>query len=239
MRMEFEFRFKQFSLNHSLSTMKIGTDAILLSALAPRTNATNILDIGTGCGVVAMIMGQYHAEAEITAIDIDFQSIKQAESNFKHGPFKERMQAINISLQEFASRKDNHQKYDYIISNPPYFVNSLNAKGEARNKARHNESLPFEELVENISLLASRNAYITIILPCEQTLQTIQLFKQYNIHLMKQTEIYSKSDRVVERVISTYRPFETKITTIDKLILRNQDNFFTEEYKTIVADILL
>lgn len=239
MLMEFEFRFKQFSLNHSLSTMKIGTDAILLSALAPRTNATNILDIGTGCGVVAMIMGQYHAEAEITAIDIDFQSIEQAESNFKHGPFKERMQAINISLQEFASRKDNHQKYDYIISNPPYFVNSLNAKGEARNKARHNESLPFEELVENISLLASRNAYITIILPCEQTLQTIQLFKQYNIHLMKQTEIYSKSDRVVERVISTYRPFETKITTIDKLILRNQDNCFTEEYKTIVADILL
>lgn len=237
--MEFEFRFKKFSLNHSQSSMKIGTDAILLSASAPKTNARRILDIGTGCGVVAMIMAQYNCNADITAIDIDSQSIAQASSNFSYGPFCERMQAINIGLQEFANNKENHAKYDCIVSNPPYFVNSLSAKGKARNMARHNESLPFEELVSNIAILATPDAFITIILPYDQTLQTIQLFKNHGIYPSRQIEVYSKSDKAIERMIVTYRPFETKNIEIERLILRNQDNDYTTQYKTMVADILL
>ena len=105
--------------------------------------------------------------------------------------------------------------------------------------ARHNESLPFEELVSNIAILATPDSFITIILPYEQTLQTIQLFKNHGIYPSRQIEVYSKSDKAIERMIVTYRPFETKSIEVERLILRNQDNDYTTQYKTMVADILL
>jgi len=139
--MQMEFQFKHFALNHSLSTMKVGTDAVLLSALALRNQSGKILDIGTGCGVVAMLMAQFNPEAGITAIDIDLPSIRQAEENFSQSPYRDRMQAVHTTFQDFASEPVNHKAYDMVISNPPYFVNSLNAPQKRRNLLKTDDSV--------------------------------------------------------------------------------------------------
>jgi tRNA1Val (adenine37-N6)-methyltransferase len=233
-----EFEFKKFSLDHSQSSMKIGTDAVLLSALAPRIKAGSILDIGTGCGVVAMLMGQFHPQAQITAIDIDESSILQARNIFFLGPFKDRMQAYCVKFQDFAESESNQNKFDFIVSNPPFFVNSLNAKGQSRNRARHNHCLPFEELVSSVCKVATENASVTIILPPEQTFCLTKLFEEKGFQISQQINIYPKQGKPIERIITTYSK-NAKQALINHFTIRKIDGTYTEEYQLAVSDILL
>lgn len=233
-----EFRFKQFGLNHSLSTMKVGTDAVLLSAFAPRIDAGRVLDIGTGCGVIALIMAQLNPNAQVTAIDIDRESILQAEDNFCQSPFAARVQAVETSLQDFAAKESNHGKFDLIVSNPPYFVRSLNAPARRRNLARHNDSLPFAELAKAVFLLASPEARISIILPPEQMLQLQDLFLDFNIHKERQINIRSKADKPIERLVCSFCRKEQTPLCSDFLI-HNSDNTHTSDYRSLVAELLL
>lgn len=236
--MQMEFQFKHFALNHSLSTMKVGTDAVLLSALAPRNRNGKILDIGTGCGVVAMLMAQFNPEARITAIDIDRPSIQQAEENFSQSPYRDRMQAVHTTFQDFASESVNYKAYDMVISNPPYFVNSLNAPQKRRNLARHNNMLPFSELIDGILKIITPSAYVTIILPPMQSEEVCRFFLAKGMHLVQQSIILPKPDKAIERIINTYSPIETPLRT-NEIIIRQSDDTYTPRYKNLVADILL
>ncbi len=233
-----EFRFKQFGLNHSFTTLKVGTDAVLLSALAPQIEAKNVLDIGTGCGVLALAMAQIHSEAKVTAIDIDKASIAQAADNFSLSPFADRLQAFEISLQDFANQSDNQAKYDFIISNPPFFVNSLNAPKHQRNLARHTNSLPFSALAEAVAKLLTLSGQITLILPQEQMQQLAKEFSLYHLHLLQQINIYSKPNKPIERVVSTFA-FSNPTPNLSTLTLRNPDNTYTQVYKDLVSHLLL
>jgi tRNA1Val (adenine37-N6)-methyltransferase len=125
------FRFKQFSVDDTGCPMKVGTDSVLLGAWAALENSRTILDIGTGCGLLAMIAAQ-RSEATITAIEIDPAAIEVAKSNFKRSLWSDRLEGICISLQEYL-KEENPGLFDHIISNPPYFINSLKAPG--RNAA--------------------------------------------------------------------------------------------------------
>ncbi len=233
-----EFQFKQFALNHSHSTMKVGTDAVLLAALAPAYQSKKILDIGTGCGVVAMAMAQRCPQAKITAIDIDSRSIREARDNFSLSPFAERMQTEETSLQDFAKKDENHSQFDLIVSNPPFFVDSLNAPNRQRNLARHANMLPFAELAEGIARVASPNAQIAIILPPEQMTQLSTHFLTHQICLSSQTNIYSKPDKPIERVVAVFS-LQKSPTLVSALTLRNPDNTYTQAYKNLVEDLLL
>lgn len=233
-----EFSFKQFSLDHSLSSMKVGTDAVLLSALIPRNQARQILDVGTGCGVVALLTAQFNPRASVTAIDIDPPSIAQARNNFASSPFADRMQAIETSLQDFADNKDHIGRFDLVVSNPPYFVDSLKAPKASRNIARHNDKLPFCDLVESISRLITPEARIAIILPEAQSSETEQLFTRKNIHLAKRVNIYPKAGRPIIRVVNIYAP-DAASHKEESLTIRTCSGEYTPEYKTIVSEILL
>src|ERR1035437_4301927 len=132
------FRFKQFIIEDDLSTMKTGTDAILLGAWAEPGKADSILEIGTGCGVISLMLAQ-KSEAHITAIDIDPDSIVQAESNSMTSPWRDRIKAMNISLQDLTSISE--KKYDLILTNPPFFIDFLKSPDERKNKAKHSSDL--------------------------------------------------------------------------------------------------
>ena len=218
--------------------MKVGTDAVLLSALAPRNQRGKILDIGTGCGVVAMLMAQFNPEACITAIDIDQPSIRQAEENFSQSPYRDRMQAVHTTFQDFASEPVNYKAYDMVISNPPYFVNSLNAPQERRNLARHNNMLPFFELIDGILKVITPSAYVTIILPPMQSEEVCRSFLAKGMHLAKPPPLLPKPDKAIERIINTYSPIEIPLKT-NEIIIRQSDGIYTPRYKNLVADILL
>lgn len=237
-RADMEFSFKQFSLDHSLSSMKVGTDAVLLSSLMPRNRAKHILDIGTGCGVVALLAAQFNPQATVTAIDIDTPSMAQARNNFASSPFADRMQAIETSLQDFAANKDHIGRFDLVVSNPPYFVDSLKAPKASRNLARHNDKLPFGELVEGISRIITPEAQIAIILPEAQSKETEQLFARKNIHISRQVKIFPKEDRPIIRVVNIYSPKALRREEAT-LTIRTCNGEYTPEYKAIVSEILL
>ena len=125
------FHLKPFSLNHHRSTMKVGTDSMILGTWTSVENINSILDIGTGCGIVSLLLAA-RSNAQITAIDIDKESIEEASENFNQSPFKERMQSLQIDLNVFSN--NTSRQFDLIVSNPPFFVNNLKPEDEKRKK---------------------------------------------------------------------------------------------------------
>jgi tRNA1Val (adenine37-N6)-methyltransferase len=133
------FRFKQFSVNHGSSSMRVGTDAVLLGAWAQVKENETILEIGTGCGIIALMMAQKSRFSNITAIDIHTESVEEAKFNFKNSTWSERLLATKISLHELASQSNN--RFSHIICNPPFFIDSTPAPVLSRHNARHADTL--------------------------------------------------------------------------------------------------
>ena len=141
--------------------MKVGTDGTLLGAWASLRSAGTILDIGTGTGLIAIMAAQRSPEARITAIDIDADCITQARENVAASPWSDRIEVVHSSLQDFEPAI----RFERIISNPPYFVDSLRSPDAARSTARHTDTLPFAELSQGVSRLLSPTGRFALILP--------------------------------------------------------------------------
>lgn len=236
-----EFHCKQFSLNHSLSSMKIGTDAILVSALSPKENIDfsplNILDIGTGCGIISLCMAQKYSKANIIAIDIDKDSVEQAESNFSQSQFSNRLSAKHIDLTDFSTIEEKN--YDLIITNPPFFIDSLKSPKEKRSKARHTDSLSFEQLISCSKLLLSEKGILCLILPRVESEIFVQIAKENGFYISGRANFISIEGKAHERVVlylSTNEDFKIAETS---LIIRQKDNSYTQEYKKLVSEFLL
>lgn len=241
-----EFQCKEFSLNHSKSSMKIGTDAILLSSLTPTINPKNILDIGTGCGIIALCMAQKYTLSQVTAIDIDNNSILEACLNFDNSKFSSRLIAKQIDLLSYS--KETSDKFDLIVSNPPYFISSLKGPIITRNQARHTSSLSFENIIYSINTLLSEEGVLCIILPKKESEIFIEIANVNNLSIKKRINIYSKSNKECERVVlhimlqqSNEKKPQDRSSNIEASIitLRNIDNTPTQEYMNLIKDFLL
>ena len=160
------FHFRQFDLHDDQSTMRVGTDAVLLGAWVNPGNIKNILDIGTGCGILALMMAQ-KSNALIKAIDVDKKSVGQASMNFLQSPWFKRMKAIQCSLQEMADRRTDI--FDLVVTNPPYFSNSLKSPDIKRNTARHDDLLNSHDLLAGVIRLVNEHGKFCLILPAEIT----------------------------------------------------------------------
>lgn len=192
------FQFKQFSIDDSNCAMKIGTDGCLLGAWAEVTDSNSVLDIGTGSGIIALMLAQ-RSKAMIDAVEIDHEAYKQAMKNFHESHWRTRLNAIHSSIQEYV--KSCTKKYDLIVSCPPYFLNSLKAPDKKRRLARHADSLTFEELITgSLRLLKPEGKFCTII-PAKsmQKIYDIALIEGY--HFVKITEVEPKVDATPVRVL--------------------------------------
>ena len=151
------FQFKQFIIYQDLCAMKVGTDGVLLGAWA--NGGKRILDAGTGTGIIALMMAQRYPNAVVTAIDIDEGAVKQAQQNVAQSPFAQQITVLHNTLQE-------HQgEYDAIISNPPFFIDSLAAPDEQRNVARHTQTLTYTELMQAAWRLLSDEGELSVVVP--------------------------------------------------------------------------
>ena len=155
------FQFQQFYVRHDRCAMKVGTDGVLLGALA--IGGKKVLDIGTGTGLCALMLAQRYPDAIITAIDIDEDACSQAVENVAESPFNGRIEVVHTSLEDYAETADS--QYDAIISNPPYFEEELACPDSQRDKARHTTSLPFSSLIECSKSLLADDGILTLILP--------------------------------------------------------------------------
>ncbi|MEI6457137.1 MAG: methyltransferase [bacterium] len=156
------FRFKKFTIEDDQSTLRVGTDAMVLGSWSDPGDAGTILDIGTGCGVLALMMAQKSGSG-IDAIDVDQPSVNQAGENFTRSPWSGRLRAIASSLEAYALNSD--KSFDFIISNPPFFENQLKSSREKVNVAKHDTGLSLKTLVRSAEKLLSPGGRICLIYP--------------------------------------------------------------------------
>ena len=227
---DFEFRFKKFGLNHSSSSMKVGTDSILLGALVESKQAKSILEIGTGCGIISLMLAQ-RFDAKITTVEIDNNSAQQSKNNFETSPWNDQIKLIEADIRFVNFCK----KFDLIVSNPPYFQNDLLPETIEKIKARHAKSLNFKELLEISEKLLNKNGCLWLVLPKK----SFEIFEtescSFNFHCELKTFIKNSPQQEISLIVSKWVKHETKLN-VQNLVLRNEDGTFTEDYCSLTKD---
>jgi tRNA1Val (adenine37-N6)-methyltransferase len=224
------FRFKQFFIEDSKCAMKVGTDGVLLGCWAPIAGY-RILDVGTGSGLIARMLMQRCPEAIVDAIDIDPDAVEQAKENG--------VRAFQARLQDW--KLDIGDSYDLIVSNPPYFQNSLKNPDKGRELARHTDSLSYEELVKHSARLLNENGQLAIILPAEAETEIRELAARYCLYCSRVTRVYSKESKPVRRVMISFvmTTLRNDVMTTDTLILEDEKGGRSAAYSELTKDFYL
>jgi len=231
-----DFQFKQFLVQQERCAMKVGTDGVLLGAWVKAGNAKRILDIGTGTGLIALMLAQ-KSNASIDAIDIDENAYLQAEENFKSSPWPERLNAIHTSIQEFTSHTPI--RYDLIISNPPYFIGAHPAPSEARNVARHmDESLSIEELASCVKKLLLPQGRFCVILPFMEGVKFLEYAESHGLYANYLTKVKTKVEKQEKRMMMEFE-LERKDLVEDELVIQEEDLTFSEQYVELTKEYYL
>jgi tRNA1Val (adenine37-N6)-methyltransferase len=180
------FRFKQFTVDQDRAAMKVCTDACLFGAYTAaaiadgKLTATNLLDIGTGTGLLSLMLAQ-KTDASIDAVEIDNAAYYQAKGNFEHGPWKEKLHVFHSDISQFDSGK----KYDGIISNPPFFEKDLKSSDEAKNAAKHNTRLTLQQLLDSVIKHLTDEGFFAILLPYHRMNYFIEEAEKKGLYLSK------------------------------------------------------
>lgn len=228
------FVFKQFTINQDKCPMKVGTDAVLLGAWVMPGNAKQILDIGTGTGILAIMLAQ-KSTAHIDAIDIDVAAVEQAKENAEFCRWRERISISHATLQQY-SKQVNH-KYDLIVTNPPYFKDSSKSPEEGRTLARHNDYLPFDELVDGVIKLLDAKGKFFVILPNKEAGLLKELAEKKGLKLSKLLRVRTKHDKETEkRHIMQFEFSPTSFSESTIVIEKEGRHEYTDEYKELTKD---
>ncbi len=228
------FRFKQFSVEHGGEVFKVGTDGLLLATWAAPGNVREILDIGTGSGIIALVAAQRFPSAHITAIDIRKAAFETAQANFSDSPWSNRLTALHISLAKFRPDKT----FDHIFSNPPFFSNGTPPPDMARAMARHNQTLPPGELLKQAAGLLPDNGKFSCIYPAGMKEDILQLARQANLYPERMTAVRGTPGNAVKRWLFTFGKNATIKTGKDELILRNEDGSYSNDAASLFRNFL-
>ena len=228
------FRFKQFSVAHDKCAMKVNTDGVLLGAWKDVSEARRILDVGTGTGVIALMMAQKNAVAEIHAIDIDKDAYLQARENFENSVWSNRLTSIHSSLQDF----NPELKYDVIISNPPYFIDDFKTASYRRNVAKHTVALSYEELLSGISRFLGENGKALVVLPVFNFATFQEIAGENNLFITEMLEVTAVAGKVPYLLLLQLEHAGKEILK-SSLTIQNSKENFTDEYKKLTKDFYL
>jgi tRNA1Val (adenine37-N6)-methyltransferase len=229
------FQFKQFKVEQRLSAMKVGTDGVLLGSWADISDAIDILDIGTGTGLIALMLAQRQTKAQIDAVEIDKDAYTQAQENFLNSKWANRLRVYNTAIQEFRSDK----KYDFIVSNPPYFENSFLAKGDKRNLARHNDSLKSKELLESVSKLLKPGGVFSLILPFDACKVFIEEALVNTLYVNKVCNVYPTSNSDIKRVLLEFSFIKKELFEEEITIEPIKRHEYSQEYINLTKEFYL
>ena len=227
------FRFKQFSVDDNRCAMKVGTDAVILGAWANVSNTDSVLDIGTGCGLIALMVAQ-RSNGHITAIDIDENASIQCKENFMASPWHKRLDAVFGAVQQF----DSESRFDLIVCNPPFFKNALKTPDAQRNIARHNDNLSFESLLVSVDRLLNDNGTFAFILPNDEANQVITLAVAHQFYPNRCCTVVSRDGKTSNRLIIELSRNESEVKR-ETLTIRDLNNQFTLQYKELTKDFYL
>ena len=231
------FDFKKFSIKQDKCAMKVGTDAVLLGAWIIPNGSKNILDIGTGTGVISLMLAQ-KSSANILAVEIDKQSTEQAMLNVSQSNYFSQIQVENVSIQDLAQKSE--KKFDLIVTNPPYFIDSYKSIESNRTIARHSDSLPFEELIDSVLKLLDVKGKFCLILPKNEAGIFRKMAEIKGLYLSKLLRIRTKPDKESEkRHLMQFEFKETEFSESTLVLEENESRNYTQAYKEFTKDYYL
>lgn len=227
------FQFKQFTIWHDKCAMKVGTDGVLLGAWPHVDGAQRILDIGTGTGLVALMLAQ-RSKAFIVALEIDCSAVRQAIENVSHSPWQDRIEVVEADFKHYTSTA----QFDVIVSNPPYFTDSLKCPNQQRNTARHDNELTYKELLEGVSRLLSADGAFTVIVPADVSDKVKEIALNYSLYPYKQLNIITKPGLSPKRSLITFK-FQDQKCQIENMIIELARHEYSREYIDLTKEYYL
>lgn len=230
------FRFKQFSVQDDGAAMKVGTDAVLLGAWCRVESARRILDIGTGSGVIALMLAQRSApDAHIDAVEQSAEDVTQAAENFQRSPWPEKLSAIHRAIQEYQAV----DRYELIVCNPPYFSQSLLPPEKRRQEARHDTRLSRKDLVAAIVRLLHPDGAACLILPHAEAEKFVTEAGASGLHPTRVTRFRTRPTKPPERLLVELRMVQTPPPKPDELVLYEEGDNRSALYRQLTGDFYL
>jgi tRNA1Val (adenine37-N6)-methyltransferase len=233
-----KFQFKQFTVEQDRCAMKIGTDGVLLGAWVPvEQNPFSILDIGTGTGIIALMLAQRSTAQQIDALEIDEQAYEQATDNLENSPWNDRLFCFHAGLDEFMEEPED--EYDLIVSNPPFYGEDYKTNNDQRDLARFQDALPFEDLIEAADLLLSENGILAVIIPFKEEDRFLAIAKEFELYPTKITRVKGTPTAEIKRSLLALSRNKTTLFSIDELTIEIGRHEYTPEYIALTQDFYL
>jgi tRNA1Val (adenine37-N6)-methyltransferase len=233
-----KFQFKQFSVDQDRCAMKIGTDGVLLGAWTPiENNPHSILDIGTGTGVIALMLAQRSHAEQIDALEIDEEAYEQSVDNFENSPWSNRLFCFHAGLDEFVEEPED--EYDLIVSNPPFYTDDYKSENEQRDVARFADAMPFEDLIEAADLFLSENGIFAVIIPFKEEESFLAIAKEYELYPLKITRVKGTPTTEIKRSLLAFSRNQSVNFPVDELIIETARHIYTSDYIELTQDFYL
>ena len=226
------FHFRQFSIAQDRTAMKVGTDSILLGAWVEAKNPQRILDIGSGSGLLSLMMAQKFKAARIIGVDLDKDACEQAQENIAASPWPDRIHIFHQSILDFGQQ----EAYDLIISNPPYFSGDLEAKGNPRKKARQGEDLDLEGLVSQLERLLGEKGQAFIILPFDKLEPLNRLLPNHQLFPHRICTVYPRPEKAPHRFLMALGKEASDLVEEEIVIQIGGANHYSEAYKKLTQE---
>ncbi len=231
------FTFKEFKIKQDRCAMKVGTDGVLLGAWTPvENNINSILDIGTGTGLISLQLAQRSEAETIDALEIETDAFEQAVENFENSDWGDRLFCYHASLQEFVEEID--EKYDLIVSNPPFYNDTYRKLDQKRAMARHTEQLTFEDLLSGIKSLLADHGTAAVIIPYKEENQFLRSARNKHLFPKKISRYSGHRDAEIKRSLIQLSHNE-EVTTEESFFLEHSRHDYSDHYKNLVKDFYL
>lgn len=226
------FKFKKFSIVQSKSAMKVGTDGVLLGSWVNCQSAKKILDIGAGTGLISLMLAQRNNECNITAVEIDKETSEEANININNSKWRDRISIINININNFITS----DKFDFIVSNPPYFP--ANFSKNKRAIARHTNLLSFQDLIRTTVKLLSSKGIFAVILPKIAEAIFCKTANANKLFLIRICQVKGQKNSDIKRVLLEFS-FEKSCLDSDSLVIEESRHIYTNKYIDLCQDFYL
>ena len=234
------FKFKEFTVHQDKTAMKVGTDGVLLGAWCSVDDYPDtILDIGSGTGVISLMIAQRSDAMTIDAVEIDENAYEQTVANFEESDWGDRLYCYNATFNEFAEEiAEEEETYDLIVSNPPFYNDDFETDDVARNKARFTSSLSFKELIVGVSKILSEKGKFCVVIPFKEETNFINLGIENNLRLNRICRVKGNETSEIKRCLLEFSFDETEIQE-ESLIIEIERHQYTEDYINLTKDFYL